>query len=132
MYMARFWFYHGTLSKKLCRSLKFIGCAVWADFFFLTAWNVSKYGVFSGPYFPAFILNTERYFVSLRIKSECEKIRTRKNSVFGHISRNDCSSNSWLTLKEMFMILKKRKWKNINIWGRNITDQKTILQISLC
>ena len=26
-----------------------------------TTWKVSKYGVFSGPYFPAFGLNTERY-----------------------------------------------------------------------
>ena len=33
---------------------------------------------FSGPYSPAFGLNTERYSVSLRIKSECGKIRTRK------------------------------------------------------
>ena len=33
---------------------------------------------FSGPYFPAFGLNTERYSVSLRIQSECGKIRTRK------------------------------------------------------
>ena len=33
---------------------------------------------FSGPYFPAFGLNTERYEVSLRIQSECRKIRTRK------------------------------------------------------
>ena len=33
---------------------------------------------FSGPYFPAFGLNTKRYRVSLRIQSECEKIRTRK------------------------------------------------------
>ena len=33
---------------------------------------------FSGPYFPAFGLNTVRYGVSLRIQSECEKIRTRK------------------------------------------------------
>ena len=32
----------------------------------------------SGPYFPAFGLNTER-FVSLRIQSECGKIRTRIN-----------------------------------------------------
>ena len=30
-----------------------------------------------GPYFPAFGLNTERYEVSLRIQSECGKIRTR-------------------------------------------------------
>ena len=41
------------------------------------AWKVSKYGFFSGPYFPAFGLN-----------NECGKIRTRKNSVFGHVSRS--------------------------------------------
>ena len=46
-----------------------------------------KYGAFSGPYFSAFGLNTERYEVSLRIQSKCGKIRTRKNSVFGHFSR---------------------------------------------
>ena len=28
----------------------------------VTAWKVSKYGVFSGPYFPAFGLNTEYIF----------------------------------------------------------------------
>ena len=43
-----------------------------------TVWQVSKCGVFSGPYFPAFGLNTERYGVSLCIQSECGKIRTRK------------------------------------------------------
>ena len=32
---------------------------------------------YSGPYFPAFGLNTERYSVALRIQSECGKIRTR-------------------------------------------------------
>ena len=32
---------------------------------------------YSGPNFPAFGLNTERYGVSLRIQSECGKIRTR-------------------------------------------------------
>ena len=47
---------------------------------------MSKYRVFSGPYFPVFGLNTERYSVFLRIQSECRKIRTRKNSVFGHFS----------------------------------------------
>ena len=35
---------------------------------------------FSGPYFLAFGLNTERYSVSLRIQSECGKMRTRKTS----------------------------------------------------
>ena len=28
-----------------------------------TTWKVSKYGVFSGPYFPAFGLNTEIYWI---------------------------------------------------------------------
>ena len=32
---------------------------------------------YSGPYFPAFRLNTERYEVSLRIQFECGKIWTR-------------------------------------------------------
>ena len=53
-----------------------------------TVWNVSKYGVFSGPYFPPFALNTERYFIFLRIQFEWGKIRTRKNFVFGHFSRS--------------------------------------------
>ena len=42
-----------------------------------------------GPYFLTFGLHTERYGVSLRIQSECGKIRTRKNSVFGHFSHSD-------------------------------------------
>ena len=39
--------------------------------------NLSKYGVFSGPYFPAFGL-----------KQRDAKARTRKNSVIGHFSHN--------------------------------------------
>ena len=50
---------------------------------------MSKYGVFSGPYFPVFGLNKERYSVSLRIQSECGKIRTRRNSVFRHFLRSE-------------------------------------------
>ena len=42
-----------------------------------TAQKVSFIRSYSGPYFPAFGLNTERYKVSLRIQSECKKIRTR-------------------------------------------------------
>ena len=45
--------------------------------------------VFSGRYFLAFGLNTERYGVSLRIQSKFGKMRTRKNSVFGHFSPSD-------------------------------------------
>ena len=43
---------------------------------------------YSGPHFPSFWLNTERYGISLRIQSECGKIRARKNSVFGHFLRS--------------------------------------------
>ena len=32
---------------------------------------------YSGPHFPAFRLNTERCSVSLRVRPECRKIRTR-------------------------------------------------------
>ena len=49
-----------------------------------TAWKKSKYGVISGPYFPVFGLNTERYSISPCIQSEYRKIWTRNNSVFGH------------------------------------------------
>ena len=52
---------------------------------------MSKHGVFSGPYFPALGLNTERCPVSLCFQSECRKIRIRKNSVFAHFSRSECS-----------------------------------------
>ena len=48
---------------------------------------------YSGQYFPAFGLNTERYFISLCIQSEYGKIRTRENCIFGHFSRSSCSSD---------------------------------------
>ena len=49
---------------------------------------------------PAFRLNTESYSVSLRIQSECGKIRTRKNSVFGHFSRSERFSKISLFLQK--------------------------------
>ena len=57
-------------------------------FFKFSLQKVSKYGVFSGPYFPAFGLNTEIYGLDLLIQFECRKIRTRNKSVFGHFSRS--------------------------------------------
>ena len=44
------------------------------DSHYVKSVRISSY---SGPYFPAFGLNTERYGVSLRIESECGKMRTR-------------------------------------------------------
>ena len=43
-----------------------------------TAWKVPKYGVFSGPYFPAIGLNKKRYTVSLPIQSKCGKYEPEK------------------------------------------------------
>ena len=60
-----------------------------------TAWKVSKWGVISGSYFPAFVLNTERHEVSLRIQSECGKIQTRKESVFRHFSHRQELKHYW-------------------------------------
>ena len=60
---------------------------------------MSKYGAISGPYFPVFGLNAEIYGVNLRIQSECRKIRTRNNSVFGPFSRSEVvflKSHKWL------------------------------------
>ena len=71
-----------------------------------TVWNVSKYGVFSGLYFPAFGLNTERYEVSLRIQSECGKIRTRKNSVVGLFSQSVRKSREMQNNTKFWDILK--------------------------
>ena len=49
---------------------------------------VKNTGFFSGPHFPVFGLNAEIYEVNLCIQSECRKIRTRNNSVFGLFSRS--------------------------------------------
>ena len=57
---------------------------------------MSKYGLFSGPYFRVFGLNTKIYRVNLRIQSEYRKIRIRKNSVFGHFSGSGNNSNQIL------------------------------------
>ena len=45
--------------------------------------KMSRYGVFSGPYFPIFGLNMEIYEVNLRIQSEHGKIRSEKTSYPG-------------------------------------------------
>ena len=112
-----------------------------------TAWKVSKYGVFSGPYFPAFGLTTKRY----GLQSECAKIQTRKNSVFGPFSRSVfCFEHRLLDWHILLWILHFFYWKNDTIfdnifypiflkmllrefpkeWG-NVTENKSIPLISM-
>ena len=47
--------------------LAFSRAELWIIFISCTAWKVSKYGVFSGPYFPAFGLFTFTYTLTLFI-----------------------------------------------------------------
>ena len=55
----------------------------------------SKYGVFCGPYFPVFGVNTEIYSVNLHIESKNGK--TYRPEIFGHFSR---SVNHGLVLRK--------------------------------
>ena len=65
-----------------------------------------KYGVFSGPYFPEFGLDTEIYGVNFRIQSEYRKIWTRSNSVFGHFSRSERSPKSQCVTQRIKFFIK--------------------------
>ena len=74
--------------------------------------------VFSGPYFSAFGLNTERSLVSLHVQSECGKMRTKKNSVFAHFSRSDdvCNLLSIQKLEDFtFMFLNLLRWIYVGV-----------------
>ena len=82
-----------------------------------TAWKLSKYGVFSGPYFSAFELNTERYGVFLHIQFECGKIRTIKNSVFDsfhNVSHDNHGPMIWSTISNQYGMASF--WVKILMW----------------
>ena len=102
-----------------------------------TACKVSKYGVFSGPYFNAFGLNTEIYVIQF----EYRKIRTRKNSIFGDFSRSACNCNikgnvSYTTnflqtyLSQCYTLFKQRKLRiynnSHNIWHKFTISSKML------
>ena len=55
---------------------------------------------YSGPCFPTFGLNTERYWVSLRIQSECGKMPTR-------ITPNRTPSTQWVGVE-------REQWREIS------------------
>ena len=90
-----------------------------------TTWKVSKYGVFSGPYFPAFGLNTEIYSVNLSIQSECGKIRTRKNSLFGNFSRSD-TILIWSRSRCLDITFLSNEWELKVVYQQNFLDEKNV------
>ena len=76
---------HARWMVELYNHMKIVECT---KNFMSIASKVSKYGVFSGPYFPIFERNTEIYSVNLCIQSEYREIWTRRNHVFRHFSRS--------------------------------------------
>ena len=63
-----------------------------------TAWKVSKYGVFSDPYFPVCGLYAEIYSVNLCILSKYEKIRVGHFQQVGQLRIRPLLTQWWLFL----------------------------------
>ena len=65
---------------------------------------------YSGPYFPAFGLNTMRYFLSLRIQSECGEIRTRitpnTDTFYAVFSGNHSDFQLSMLIQFLFCVMK--------------------------
>ena len=101
----------------------------------------AKYGVLSGPYFPVFGVNTEIYSINLRIQSKYGKIRTRKNSVYGHFLRsakvmNEAEDKRQIGRRYMFKRPQSVGKRREKIWSatkkreRNKEDYGSTVQIS--
>ena len=63
-----------------------------------------RIGSSSGPYFPAFGLNTERYSVSLRIQSECGEIRTKITPNMDTLQAVLLTDFTWINLRNCSMV----------------------------
>ena len=77
---------------------------------------------YSGPYFSAFGLITEKYGVSLHMQSKCEKIRTRitpNTDTFHAVDRKGCSAQLALL---SFMENWKKALENKGFCGAVLTD----------
>lgn len=66
----------------------------------LTARKMSKYGVFSGLYFPVFGMISEIYTL-ISLQSEYEKVWNRKDLEFGHFSQNE--TEKWRTVTRLLL-----------------------------
>ena len=76
----------------------------------VATWKVSKYGVFSGPYFPAFGLNTERYGISPYSVRMRENTDQKKRRIFGHLTHcvaqlfNELRLKCYSNLSEVYFV----------------------------
>ena len=111
----------GSVTIKICL---YINLSSHNSFVDITAWEVFKYGVFSGPYFPAFGQNTDRYGVSLRIQSECGKMWNWKNLRIWTLFTQWCTKR----LINIFQII----YKDSSVFFTKVTVQKKdVLQFQL-
>ena len=83
---------------------------------------------FSGPYFPAFGLNMERYYVSLRTQSECGKMRISKTP------NTDTFHAAFVYMYVLFNMWQGNEYNLIgcvNIWKRSQGSKILYWQILL-
>ena len=82
---------------------------------------------YSGPYYSAFGLNTERYSVYLHIQSECGKVRTRitPNTDTFYVVFYEKIAVSTQALNTM------TKLKNINVLSKIISDKLSRIRADL-
>ena len=89
-----------SIGKKACKT-KVIGTKLTSFLYLLHCVRSARILSFSGPHFPAFGLNTERYGVSLRIQSECGKIPTRNTARLARVDshcKRACSAHCLILL----------------------------------
>ena len=79
---------------------------------------------FSGPYFHAFGINTERYRVSLHITCKCGKIRTRQtlntDTFYVVLLANNLveKPKKYSTCNKTLHSCQKLCWQKINFWSK--------------
>ena len=88
---------------------------------------------YSGPYFPVFGLNTERYSVRLRIHSECGKIETRVTpKVLQSSQENTCATNFLFLKKKLQVALVAASGINFYIKVRASVESSTPGNLLFC
>ena len=78
-----------------------------------TAWKLSKYGDFLSVFSR---IRTE--YGEVRSISKCGKIRTRKNSVFGHISRSERSIAKACNFTKNWISVQVFSWENSEMFQK--------------
>ena len=92
-----------------------------------TAWKLSKYGDFSGPYFPAFELNTERrsispYSVQMQENMDQKKLRIRTLFTQWLCCSFTVHAGIYLWLAIFLVYIGRKHQNKISYWNCNKTN----------